>query len=164
MAFRHSNRAVSRFAHSQWETALLRNDVSHWLCAKLESACNHVIYHWQLCPKIGERHIIPRIVKNMNPRSHNVISHSSFSPIYIYIYTRNHQFQILLTMSVELLQRRWQSNHFWKPPNKSIFEMNRVIPFEFQWIGGNHTNSSHSRFCGPWVGVTKPISPVPLFS
>ena len=32
------NRADSRFAPSQWETALLCNDVSHWLGANLESA------------------------------------------------------------------------------------------------------------------------------
>ena len=31
-------RAYSRFAPSQWETALLCNDVSHWLGASLESA------------------------------------------------------------------------------------------------------------------------------
>ena len=31
-------RAASRFAPSQWETALLCNDVSHWLGASLESA------------------------------------------------------------------------------------------------------------------------------
>ena len=31
-------RAESRFAPSQWETALLCNDVSHWLGASLESA------------------------------------------------------------------------------------------------------------------------------
>ena len=31
-------RAVSRFAPSQWETALLCNDVSHWLGASLEPA------------------------------------------------------------------------------------------------------------------------------
>ena len=30
-------RADSRFAPSQWETALLCNDVSHWLGANLES-------------------------------------------------------------------------------------------------------------------------------
>ena len=30
--------ADSRFAPSQWETALLRNDVSHWLGANIESA------------------------------------------------------------------------------------------------------------------------------
>ena len=33
-----SFRADSRFAPSQWETALLCNDVSHWLGASLESA------------------------------------------------------------------------------------------------------------------------------
>ena len=31
-------RAISRFAASQWETALLCNDLSHWLDASLESA------------------------------------------------------------------------------------------------------------------------------
>ena len=43
-------RADSRFAPSQWETALLCNDVSHWLGASLESALycidklSHLIY------------------------------------------------------------------------------------------------------------------------
>ena len=32
------DRADSSFAPSQWETVLLRNDVSHWLGANLESA------------------------------------------------------------------------------------------------------------------------------
>ena len=32
------HRADSRFAPSQWETALLRNNVSHWLGANLEPA------------------------------------------------------------------------------------------------------------------------------
>ena len=36
----HNARADSRFAPSQWETALLRNDVSHWLGENLESAQN----------------------------------------------------------------------------------------------------------------------------
>ena len=36
-------RADSRFAPSQWETALLCNDVSHWLGAGLESAL--YMYH-----------------------------------------------------------------------------------------------------------------------
>ena len=35
---RYCNRADSRFAPSQWETALLCNGVSHWLGASLESA------------------------------------------------------------------------------------------------------------------------------
>ena len=34
-------RAYSRFAPSQWETALLCNDVSHWLGANLESALHN---------------------------------------------------------------------------------------------------------------------------
>ena len=36
-------RADSRFAPSQWETALLCNDVSHWLGASLESALKYII-------------------------------------------------------------------------------------------------------------------------
>ena len=36
-------RADSRFAPSQWQTALLCNDVSHWLGANLGSALS---YHW----------------------------------------------------------------------------------------------------------------------
>ena len=34
----HICRADSRFVPSQWETVLLCNDVSHWLCASLESS------------------------------------------------------------------------------------------------------------------------------
>ena len=34
----HKHRAVSRFVSIQWETALLCNDVSHWLGASPESA------------------------------------------------------------------------------------------------------------------------------
>ena len=37
-------RAVSSFAPSQWETALLCNDVSHWLGASLESALITMYY------------------------------------------------------------------------------------------------------------------------
>ena len=37
-------RADSRFAPSQWETALLCNDVSHWLGASLESALIWYMY------------------------------------------------------------------------------------------------------------------------
>ena len=51
-------RADSRFAPSQWETALLCNDVSHWLGASLESALmfypSIVFYLWNPNP------IIPR--------------------------------------------------------------------------------------------------------
>ena len=36
--FLHCYQADSRFAPSQWETALLCNDVSHWLGANLETA------------------------------------------------------------------------------------------------------------------------------
>ena len=40
---------LSRFASSQWETALLCNDVFHWLGSNLESAlhCEHI--HIDLC-------------------------------------------------------------------------------------------------------------------
>ena len=39
-------RADSRFAPSQWETALLCNDISHWLGASLETALNTWIIHF----------------------------------------------------------------------------------------------------------------------
>ena len=38
-----SHRADSRFAPSQWETALLCNDISYWLGASLESALSHYL-------------------------------------------------------------------------------------------------------------------------
>ena len=41
----HSIKADSRFASSQWEAALLCNDVSHWLGAYLESALC-ILYRW----------------------------------------------------------------------------------------------------------------------
>ena len=41
----HHYRADSRFAPSQWETALLCNDVSDWLGASLESALRLHHYH-----------------------------------------------------------------------------------------------------------------------
>ena len=47
-------RADSRFVPSQWETALLRNDVSNWLGASLEShddviKWKHFSRYWPLC-------------------------------------------------------------------------------------------------------------------
>ena len=48
-------RADSRFAPSQWETALPCNDVSHWLVASLESALGLPNTHmWRGCIKIHE--------------------------------------------------------------------------------------------------------------
>ena len=38
-----SNRADSRFAPSQWETALICNDVSHWLGSSLESTMSNTL-------------------------------------------------------------------------------------------------------------------------
>ena len=43
-----SCRADSRFAPSQWETALLCNDVSHWLGTSLESALVVCWSCWQM--------------------------------------------------------------------------------------------------------------------
>ena len=42
-----NHRADSSFVPSQWETALLCNNISHWLGASLESALNNRI--WWLC-------------------------------------------------------------------------------------------------------------------
>ena len=54
--------AGSRFAPSQWETALLCNDVSHWLGASLESA---------LCANAATR-------KNMSKYIMSILSELSF--------------------------------------------------------------------------------------
>ena len=43
-------RADSRFAPSQWETALLCNDISHWLGASLESA---LLSHCLVWDRVG---------------------------------------------------------------------------------------------------------------
>ena len=40
-------RADSRFVPSQWETALLCNDISHWLATNLELALSLVIGPWR---------------------------------------------------------------------------------------------------------------------
>ena len=73
LGFFHSNpsvlkfRADSRFVLSQWETALLCNDVSHWLGARLVSAlklyhCVHDLFFsmfsQSLCFSIGARFFI----------------------------------------------------------------------------------------------------------
>ena len=43
-------RADSTLAHSQWETALLCKDVSHWLGANLESTL-HDVYRYGILPR-----------------------------------------------------------------------------------------------------------------
>ena len=45
-------RADSMFAPSQWETALLCNDVSHWLGANIESALPYIL-NWYLRQRHG---------------------------------------------------------------------------------------------------------------
>ena len=47
-AARIVSRADSKFAPRQWETALLCNDVSHWLGASLKSAQVFILRYW-LC-------------------------------------------------------------------------------------------------------------------
>ena len=42
----------SRFAPSQWETALLCNDVSHWLGANLESALLPFMMYWRIAFRV----------------------------------------------------------------------------------------------------------------
>ena len=42
-------RADSRFAPSQWETALLCNDISHWLGTNLESALLAIWWAYHIC-------------------------------------------------------------------------------------------------------------------
>ena len=42
----YSGKADSRFAPSQWQTAFLCNDVSHWLGASLESSLQRYGWNW----------------------------------------------------------------------------------------------------------------------
>ena len=53
------HRADSRFAPSQWETALLCNDVSHWLGASLESVVNILHSNRHLSSLYPQRHLPP---------------------------------------------------------------------------------------------------------
>ena len=48
------NRSDSRFAPSQWETALLCNDVSYWLGASLKLALYSAVHIWWLQSKSDE--------------------------------------------------------------------------------------------------------------
>ena len=91
-------RAGSRFAPSQWETALLCNDVSHWLGASLESAlkgiggerwgqvvrsssgrfrqlwtrCSVALYSLWVCRRTGDVHVMLDVLM-LIWRYHNVI-------------------------------------------------------------------------------------------
>ena len=67
-------RADSRFAPSQWETALLCNDFSHWLVANPESALLHC-YKQEAC-----RPIQPADYWNYDRScNHNLVINQSFS-------------------------------------------------------------------------------------
>ena len=70
------DRADSRFACSQWETALLCNDVSHWLVEILESALQDFI---------SQSHKVDRIhanVRNLNENVHRMCCIASIYMIY----------------------------------------------------------------------------------
>ena len=53
------HRADSRLAPSQWETALLCNDVSHWLGTSLESALRHLKQQLAFLTHLGLNQISP---------------------------------------------------------------------------------------------------------
>ena len=76
-----STRADSRFAPSQWETALLCNDVSHWLGAKLESAL------WLRSPMIWTKP--PPYTSSWMPLNHSLLgtSYHACAPV-ICMFTR----------------------------------------------------------------------------
>ena len=74
-----SIRADSRFAPSQWETALLCNDVSHWMGTSLESALSIVMYEtglkWDLT-----------VINTTNKRYRWTIVNTTHQYIYKYIH------------------------------------------------------------------------------
>ena len=59
------NKADFRFAPNQWETALLSNDVSHWLGTSLESALSVLINHRPL-GKMADIHFKQHLHNSLN--------------------------------------------------------------------------------------------------
>ena len=53
----------SRFAPSQWETALLCNDISHWLGASLESAMVYYHLFYKCSPRFFFQTLMDRRIK-----------------------------------------------------------------------------------------------------
>ena len=59
-----AHRADSRFAPSQWEMALLCNDISHWLGESLESSLAHVLplIFPQIWKKCMQMQSLPKLI------------------------------------------------------------------------------------------------------
>ena len=75
-------RANSMLARSQWETALLCNDVSHWLGAILQSTLKkqtraaittHEIPNTHICTNAPHKHIVELHTCNMHTRDNPVL-------------------------------------------------------------------------------------------
>ena len=79
----HTARAHCRFAPSQWETALLCNDVSHWLGASLESALTasrlDAIKESEMCNHIRSD-VLPQAMWSPRVAGHSLTS-SGFQPV-----------------------------------------------------------------------------------
>ena len=101
-------RADSRFAPSQWETALLCNDVSHWLGARLESAL-----YTKTCPG-------PHSSQISSNYCNTYLSQKTSFWVSVFIIQGNStlaffpakSWAILLLVSVRILTKSWSGLHF----------------------------------------------------
>ena len=96
-------RADTRFAPSQWETALLCNDVSHWLGANLESALC-----WLSCLGTSRKwtsNQMPVTSKNGNLPNHDSSPRTLCKHV-------SHWLHKITFAVLNLLQEFWNFNHF----------------------------------------------------
>ena len=114
----YTHRADSRFAPSQWETALLCNDISHWLGTNLDSAL-----HTQSTRNQLEHYndIIMRVMASQI---------TSLTIVYWTIYSgtdqRKHQSSALLAFVRGI--HRWPVNSPYKGPvTRKLFPFDDVI-------------------------------------
>ena len=133
-------RADSRFVPSQWETALLCNDVSHWLGAHLESALWYVLLclvfvvhvsarvrHFILCPISAMKNICGLLVKDMTCRIPG--PHFNIKMIWSYYHLNSkRRFSVLIRWHLHIESRPWLCTlpgHLleWH----RVFEVDRVI-------------------------------------
>ena len=152
-----SLRADSRFAPSQWETALFCNDVSHWLGTNLESALRLCMYYsiiglYALMCRILMIHVyglleerfIRRVLSWKGSISflpwkwdiflEECLKHGSYIYIYIYIYS--------------LENTTWLTKLIRKPILTNI----SLLWFGFCYI--NFFNGSRKIICGFYVDMT----------
>ena len=95
----YHHRADSRFTLSQWETALLCNDVSHWLGINVESALHHI------CWVDGDRDV-EFVFITLRPRQNG----SHFAADIFKCIFLNENVWISLMISLKFIAKVWINN------------------------------------------------------